>query len=81
MKDFGRKVQHLSKETCTYDKTFDWTDEMNTELLTNLWKRDYMVIFDSFTFDFGVYTLLYLFGMGIFTSMSTFVALLVNSVG
>ena len=43
--------------------------------------RDLLVIYDSFTFDLGMYALLYLFSMGVFTSTAPFTSLGVNSLG
>ena len=81
LKDFNQTRQYLADGVCTYDRTFEWTDGINTLLANNLWMRDLLVIYDSFTFDLGMYALLYLFSMGVFTSTAPFISLGINSVG
>ena len=79
-KDGGEKVAYLAPGVCMQDLTFDWTDETNTFITQNLWVRDWMAIFDSFGFDITMFSTLFLFWAGLFSGVSTFIALLLSSV-
>ena len=69
----------LPPNVCIEDTTFEWTDSLNTYLLTNLWVRDFIMIFNAFWFDFTLCALLLLFRENHLPSSTPFLALMISA--
>ena len=56
------KVEGLDQGECMRDLTFDWTEQLNLYFRENVSLREWVMIFDSATYDVGMIYFLYYFG-------------------
>ena len=76
MKDNGEINTDVTKETCTKDNIFELLDFLNDVQLERLWVRDLLVIFNSTIMDMTMFSLLYLFYVGVLKGTSGFLGLM-----
>ena len=56
------RVDALAKGECMRDLTFEWTEQLNVYFREHVAMREWVMIFDSATYDVGMIYFLYYFG-------------------
>jgi len=77
--NFGVKKNILGPDECLKDKTFEWTENLNSYFLDNLAARDWVIMFNSFWFDMTICAILFLYRLDKLQSTTFVIALMISA--